>query len=136
MDLSQVNAALARRTLDLSDSHRQLQAGIAGRKEADEGLKASKSESSRLLAEARRLQEHLQALARQILTAQEEERKRMSLTLQDEIAQTLLAFHVRLLALHKELSVSTESFKKEIAITQRLVQESVNVINRFADERL
>ena len=128
MDLSQVNAALARRTLDLSDSRRQLQAGIAGRKETDECLKASKSESSLLLAEARRLQEHLQALARQMLTAQEEERKRMSLTLQDEIAQTLLAIHVRLLALRKGLSVSTESFKKEIAITQRLVQESVKVV--------
>jgi len=133
-ELEQVNEALARRTLDLADSHRDLQEGIARRKDADECLRTSEEESVRLLEEARRLQEHLQELARRILTAQEEERKRLSLTLQDEIAQTLLAIHVRLLALDRELSISTEGFKKEIATTQRLVQESVKTISRFALE--
>jgi signal transduction histidine kinase len=133
-DLEQVSTALARRTLDLAESNRELQEGIARREDADECLRASEEQSVRLLEEARRLQRHLQELAREIMTAQEEERKRLSLTLQDEIAQTLLAIHVRLLALDRELAISAEGFKKEIATTQRLVQESVQTISRFARE--
>ena len=87
-----------------------------------------------LLEEAGHLQKHLQDMARQILSTQEDERKTMSLKLQDEIAQTLLGIQMRLLALDKELSVSTEDFRKEIANTQRLVESSVKTINRFARE--
>ena len=133
-ELEQVNEALTRRTLALADCHRDLQEGIARRKDADECLRVSGEESVRLLEEARRLQQHLQDLARRILTAQEEERRAMSVTLQDEIAQTLLGINVRLLVLQNALSVSTAGFQKEIANTQRLVQESVHTINRFARE--
>ncbi len=131
-ELEQVNKALTRRTIDLADSHRELQEGIARRKDADECLRTSEEESARFLEEARQLQQHLQDLARRILTGEEEERRAMSLTLQDEIAQTLLGIHLRLLALQNALSVSTAGFQKEIANTQRLVQESVDTIDRFA----
>ncbi len=99
---------------------------------ADRCLKPGTAQSATLLAEAGQLQEHLQALTRQILTAEEEERMTMSLTLQDEIAQTLLGIHVRLLALQREVSASAEDFQNEIAATQRLVLESVTTINRYA----
>jgi signal transduction histidine kinase len=133
-DLEELNTVLVRRTHELAESNRELQAGISRRREAEEALKASEAKSSRLLAEARRLQEHLQGLARRIIAAREEEHRVMSLTLQDEIAQTLLGIQMRLLALDCELSASTNTFKKEIATTQRLVQESVKTINRFARE--
>ena len=58
----------------------------------------------------------------------------MSLKLQDEIAQTLVAIHLRLVELDKELTIHTDAFKKEIANTQRLVEESVEIINGCAHE--
>ena len=133
-DLNQLNTTLVRRTLDLADSNRELQQGIAGRKVAVESLESSEGQTGTLLEESRQLQKHLQDMAHQILSAQEDERKTMSLKLQDEIAQTLLGIHVRLLTLDRELSASTEDFKKEIATTQKLVQKSVKTINRFARE--
>lgn len=132
--LAQVNEALVQRTADLTQSHLDLQAGIARREGADDNLKLSQAHAAKLLTEAGQLQQHLSELARQILTAQEEERKKMSLTLQDEIAQTLLGIHVRLLALQREVSASAEDFRNEIATTQRLVRTSVKTINRYARE--
>lgn len=132
--LAELNANLVRNTTDLADSRRALEEGVSQRHEAERGLQTSEVESARLLAEARQLQQHLQELARRILTSQEIERRKMSLALQDEIAQTLLGIQVRLLALQKEVSDSTSDFQKGIATTQRLVQKSVQTINRFARE--
>jgi signal transduction histidine kinase len=86
------------------------------------------------LEESRRLQKHLKQLTHQILSAQEEKRKKISRDLQDEIAQTLLGINVRLLTLKKEAAVNTEGLKKEIAGTQRLVDMSMKSIKRFARE--
>ncbi len=132
--LTQLNATLARRTLALEESQRDLQHGVALRQQAEEALKISGKESGKLLEESRDLGKHLQDLAHQILTSSEEERRKMSLTLQDDVAQTLFAIHVRLLALDKGLTASTEDFKKQIANVQMLVEKSVKVIQRFARE--
>jgi signal transduction histidine kinase len=132
--LAKLNATLVRHTADLADSRRAMEAGVLQRHEAERALLTSEVESTRLLTEAQQLQQHLQELARRILTSQEEERRKMSLTLHDEIAQTLLGIQLRLLALQREVSVSTDGFQKKIATTQRLVQKSVQTINRFARE--
>ncbi|MFZ4768262.1 MAG: histidine kinase, partial [Roseimicrobium sp.] len=97
-------------------------------------LKTSEKASSLLLKESRLLEQHLQDMARQLLSAQEEERRRMSLQLQDDIAQTLLGIHVRLLALKTEASANHAVLTKEITTTQRLVAASVKTIKRFARE--
>jgi signal transduction histidine kinase len=66
------------------------------------------------------------------MSAQEDERSKISRELHDEVAQTLLGINVRLLMLKKDASFDTERLKKEIASTQRLVEESVRSINQFA----
>jgi len=133
-DLDQLNATLTQRTLALAESNRELEVRITERKVAVETLKSSEDRSALLVEEAGQLERHLQAIAHQIMAAHEAERKKMSLTLHDEISQTLLGIHVRLLALDKELSLSAEGFKKEIANTQRLVGRSVKTLNRFVRE--
>lgn len=120
--------------LDLADSNRELKKELQRCKAAEKDLKTSGAESARLLEESRHLQEYLQKMAHQILSAQEDERKKMSLTLQDEIAQTLLGIHIRLLALKNEVTNGRTDFEKEIATTQRLVEKSVRTINRLARE--
>lgn len=132
--MDKLSAKLADQTRDLAESSRDLQEGIARRETADQDLQTSQDRAAALLEESRKLQKHLQDMTHQILTSHEGERKAMSLQLQDEIAQTLLAINIHLAALKKEISLSHTDFKKEIAITQRLVGESVKTINRFALE--
>jgi len=100
----------------------------------EKALNKSEGHSQKLLEESRRLQKHLQGLTHQILTAQEDKRKKLSRDLQDEIAQTLLGINVRLLSLKKEAAVNAKGFKKEIAGTQRLADKAERSIKRFARE--
>jgi signal transduction histidine kinase len=132
--LSRLNKTLGQRTVDLADTNRSLKRGIARRRRAELALQKSGGRSKALLEESRRLQKHLQKLTRQILTAQENKRKKISHDLQDEIAQTLLGINVRLLKLKQDAGAKAKGFKKEIASTQRLVDKSVKSIERFARE--
>ena len=52
--------------------------------------------------------------------------------LNDEIAQTLLGINVRLLTLKRAAKGSPETLAQEIARTERLVEESMQSIDRFA----
>jgi signal transduction histidine kinase len=134
VSLSRLNQTLGRRTVELADSHRSLKQGIVRRKTVEQTLKKSGEHSRKLLKESRDLQKHLQRLAHQILSAQEDKRKNTSRGLHDEIAQTLLGINVRLLTLKKEAAVNAHGLKKEIANTQKLVDKSGKSIERFARE--
>ena len=91
----------------LAASNRSLKQGIAQRKTVEAALKKSGEHYKALLEESLALQEHLRHLTHQILSAQEEERKKISHDLQDEIAQTLLGINVRLLTLKKAAKGNT-----------------------------
>ncbi len=132
--LSRLSQTLGRRTMDLAASHRSLKRDIVQRKTVEQALRKSGEHSRKLLKESRRLQKHLQRLTHQILSAQEDKRKKISRDLHDEIAQTLLGINVRLLTLKKEAAIDASGLKKEIASTQRLVDKSVKIIKRFARE--
>jgi signal transduction histidine kinase len=69
-----------------------------------------------------------------VLAAQEEERKKISRGLQNEIAQTLLGINVRLFSLKQEARCNTKRLKNEIASTQRLVVKSAKSVRRVARE--
>ena len=132
--LTRLGNTLGRRTADLAASHRSLLQGIVRRKTVERALKKSAAHSRKLLNESRRLQEHLQRLTHQILSAHEDNRKEISRDLHDEIAQTLLGINVRLLTLQKEAAGNAHGLKKDIVSTQRLVDKSVKSIKRFARE--
>ena len=132
--LGQLTRTLGRRTVALAAANRSLKQGIIQRQTVEQSLKKSAERSRKLLKESLRLQKHLQRLTYQILLAQEEKRKKNSRNLHDEIAQTLLGINVRLLTLKKETAINAIGLKKEIASTQRLVDKSVKIINRFARE--
>jgi signal transduction histidine kinase len=132
--LSRLSETLGRRTVDLAASHRSLKRDIVQRKTVEQALKKSGEHSKKLLKESRDLQNHLQRLAHQILSAQEDKRKKISRELHDEIAQTLLGINVRLLTLKKAAAINTDGLKKDIVSTQQLVDKSVKSIKRFARE--
>jgi signal transduction histidine kinase len=132
--LTQLNQALDQRTRDLSASNRKLKSEIAKRKVVEQSLRKSERRSGRLLDQSRRLQEELRHLSRWVLSAQEEERKRISRELHDLVAQTLTVINVHLANLRMEATQNTKGLTKNIARTQKLVEKSVDKVHRFARE--
>ena len=132
--LNQQIATLQVRTEELAASNLRFKAEVAQRKEAEKSLQKSEQEHKLLLEQSRQMQEQLRQLHRQVLLAQEEERKAISRELHDEIAQTLAAINIHLAALKIEAAVNTKGLSKKIANTQRLVERSVKIVHRFARE--
>jgi signal transduction histidine kinase len=132
--LSRLNQELSRRTVNLAASSLLLKKQIARRLVVEETLRKSKQHTIQLLQQSRRLQEQLRHLSRRILSTQEEERKRISRELHDVIAQMLTGINVRLAILKVAATANTKGISKKIAHTQRLVEKSVDIVNRFARE--
>ena len=74
--LRKIIETLSQRTVELAASNLELSQEIAHRKTAEAALKKSERHYSELLEQSEQLQEQLRQLSRQILSAQEEERKR------------------------------------------------------------
>jgi len=134
IELNRLNGTLDRRTAELAATNRRLLRGIVRRKGVEAALRKSGQHYTRLLKESLRLQEGLRLLTHQVLAAQEDERKKISRELHNEIAQTLLGIHVRLLSLKQEARNNTKGLKNEIASTQRLVIKSAKSVRRAARE--
>lgn len=132
--VDQLTRTLRRRMGESSASNICLKRSIRLRQGAEESLKKSGQRQGRLLAELHRLQKRLRDLTHASVSLHEDERRRMSVRLHDEIAQALIAVDLRLLTLKKSARSNTESLKKKIAETQRLVKESVKRVDRFANE--
>lgn len=125
---------LSQRTVELAASNMELRQEITQRKAVEKRLKNSERHYSQLLKQSDHLQEELRRLSRQILSAQEDERKKISRELHDVIAQTLTGINVRLANLKKGAAANTKDLDQNIARTQKLVEHSVNLVHRFARE--
>ncbi|MGA9453323.1 MAG: sensor histidine kinase [Verrucomicrobiia bacterium] len=132
--LNQTIQMLNQRSVDLAASNRRLQQEILQRKSVEDSLRKSEQHYSELLEQSRHMQQQLRLLSRQLLSAQEEERKNISRELHDVIAQTLTGINVRLAALKKEAATNTKGLDRNITRTQRLVEHSVNIVHQFARE--
>jgi two-component system, NarL family, sensor histidine kinase DegS len=129
-NLSEVLATLARRTDELAASNRQLQKGVARRKVMEDAFAKRGKHHQKSLEESLELQKRLRQLTHQVLSAQEDERKKISRELQDEIAQTLLGINVRLLTLKQEARSNTKGLKNKIANTEQLVANSAKSVRQ------
>jgi PAS domain S-box-containing protein len=123
-----------RRLEALANTNRGLNREIARRQTVEKALQKSEHHQSRLLKQSQHMQEQLRHLSHQILHAQEEERKRISRELHDEIAQTLVGINVHLAALTQEAEGNPRGLRQKIAQTQRLVEKSVDIVHLFARE--
>jgi signal transduction histidine kinase len=111
---------------------RRLRQERARRVAAEADLKRMELHHGKSLAQARHLQEQMRRLSHQILTVQEEERKRISRELHDEIVQTLTGINVQLANLRMAATMDAKGLHTKIASTQRLVEKSVKIVHRFA----
>jgi signal transduction histidine kinase len=130
VDLRKLMAALDRRTEELANSNRQLRQGVVRRKAMEEACARRGKRHQQCLKESFALQKRLRQLTHQVLAAQEDERKKISHELQDEIAQTLLGINVRLLCLKEEARTNTHGLENTIASTQRLVANSARSVRQ------
>ncbi len=111
----------------LANANLELKLEIVHREMAEQALKMGE-------AEARQMQEQLRHLSHQLLLTQEDERKRISRELHDEIVQTLVGINVHLASLTVKSPVDLKDLRTKIARTQRLVEKSVEIVHRFARE--
>lgn len=132
--LKQLNKTLHQRTVELAAANRQLKQKSIQNQAAEKTLRETQQHYVKLLADSYRMQEQLRLLSHRLLSAQEEERKKISRELHDEIAQTLTGINVHLAALKVEATVNTKDLKKKIASTQHMVEKSVDIVHRFARE--
>jgi len=127
--VNQLTQALNKRAMESAASTRDLEKSIVQRQTAEAALKKSGKDRAKLVRKSNSLHTLLHEQTRKILSAQENERHKTSLQLQDEVAQALLAINIRLLSLRKSAKANTEKFSKEIATTQRLVLESIQKVS-------
>ncbi|HLX65239.1 MAG TPA: sensor histidine kinase [Planctomycetota bacterium] len=132
LDAPRVGAQLTLCRAQLSASNKRLRLEVGRRKAAVEKLEHQEQHLSTLLAQSLQMQEHLRQLSRELLCAQEEERKTISRELHDDIAQTLTGINVHLATLKNEAAANTKGLTKKIANTQRIVKKSVEIVHQFA----
>ena len=111
---------------------RQLKSEVARREKVQQALEASEQHYGVLLGKSRQMQEHLRRLSHELLCAQEEERKRISRDLHDQVGQSLTAINVKLTTLNRAAKVNASSLKTQLAGTQRLLEKSMTVVHGFA----
>jgi len=132
--ISRFRRAEVTRLERLALANKKLKKEIVERHKAEKALKESEAHYVQLFQRSLHMQEQLRHLSRQLLLAQEEERKRISRELHDEIVQTLVGINVHLASLKVKARVNIKDLMKQISQTQRLVENSVNTVHRFARE--
>lgn len=130
--LRQRNETLHQHTAALAEGNRRLLREIARRQAGELTIIKGREQYQKLFEESLLMQRKLRRLTRQILSAQEEERKNISRELHDEVVQTLVGINVQLSALGRGAADGATRFKANLARTQRLVENSVNEVHRFA----
>jgi signal transduction histidine kinase len=133
-DLEQRHDTLQRHSAALARGNRRLQREINRRRAGEVIIREGRQQYQKLFAESQLMQKKLRQMTRQMILAQEEERKEISRELHDEVVQTLVGISVQLATLTKGASVGLHTLKERIARTQRLVTHSVNAVHRFARE--
>jgi PAS domain S-box-containing protein len=118
----------------LAVANRELTREIVRRQAVEKSLKKSEQHYALLFEQSRHMQDQLRLLSRQVMSAQEEERKKISRELHDVIAQTLTGINIQLAALKIKATLKSKGLERSIGRTQQLVVHSVNIIHRFARE--
>lgn len=132
--LQKRNASLSAQSAKLAKGNQRLELEIMRRKTGQAVILQGKAEYQKLFLESQVMQKKLRQLTHQIISAQEEERKEISRELHDEVVQTLVGINVQLSTLNRAASTDLDTLQAKIARTQRLVENSVDAVHRFARE--
>lgn len=123
-----------RRVEALDAANQEANREIARRRAVETTLRETERVQAALLTESRELHAQLRHVTRQILQAQEDERKSISRELHDEVAQILAGINVQLAALTKAAAANPKEMRRRIGNARKLVAQSINIVHRFARE--
>lgn len=132
--VQELTRTLQQRKRETATSKRKLKQGIVRRQSAEAASRNLKLERAQLLKESQKLQHRLRYRLRKLMGMQEEGQRKHSRNLRNEIAQTLLALDIRLLALKEAGLASLKNLSKEIAETEGLVRQSGKTLKRLAHD--
>jgi signal transduction histidine kinase len=118
--LQQLNGTLEERNVELARINAELEDEISERRRTEQALRES--------------EENLRHLSQRVLHVQEEERKRISRELHDEVGQSLTAVNVDLAMLKKTRTPTPAQLEKKLTDAQRQVEQTMETVHRFARE--
>jgi signal transduction histidine kinase len=131
--LQQINGVLAERNEELALSNSQLEEEIRVRRRTEEALRESKDHYYQLFQQAHAMEGDLRELSAKVLSAHEDERKRISRELHDEVGQALTAVDVAIAMLKKQLRTD-KAFERTFAEAEQLLAQSMETVHSFARE--
>jgi signal transduction histidine kinase len=111
----------------------RLEEEIAELQRAETAMREGKDHYFHLYQNARAMEAKLRELSAQVLSAQEDERKRISRELYDEIGQALVAVKVTI-AMLKIRAASDPAFQGHVAEAERLLERTMETVHSFARE--
>jgi two-component system sensor histidine kinase DegS len=133
LKLQDLIATLEKRNVQLAGMNLELKNEIGERKRTERALRDSERHYRQLFDQASLMQENLRRLSNEILHVQEEERKRISRELHDEVGQALTAVSMNLAVL-QITPLASALFRQKLADTQRLIEQTMETVHRFARE--
>lgn len=110
----------------------RLKRDIVQQRVTSDALAASQLLTNKLLKESHSMRLAQQHLTRRLITAQEDERKRISRDLHDVIAQSLTGINLSLAGLLSHPDAIPPDLRKKLTLTQHLIEQSVDTVHRFA----
>ena len=116
----------------LQQRNRDLESEIRERRRVERALRQSELHYQRLFKEAKAMQENLRELSNEILRTQEDERKRISRELHDEIGQSLTAISVTLTTLEHQGAWNSRASSEQLVNAQKLLKETMLAVHGFA----
>lgn len=131
--LQQINGVLAERNEELALANAHLEEEIRVRRRAEEALREHKDHYFKLFQQAHAMEKDLRELSARVLSAQENERKRISRELHDEVGQALTAVNVAIAMLKKRVR-SDKAFERKVAKAEQLLAQSMEMVHSFARE--
>jgi PAS domain S-box-containing protein len=118
----------------LAAANRKLEKEIELRRASEVALRASEQRFRKLLYQSRLLQARLRLMTHEMLKAQEDQRKKISRELHDEVSQILLGVNVQLEIFAKVAVLNPKGVRKAIGPVRRMVEAAVRIVHRFARE--
>jgi signal transduction histidine kinase len=130
-ELLELNETLAASNQQLAKSNERLRDKIQQQEVTATVSRDNEKHYRWLFEEAQKREESLRNLSRQLLRAQEDQRKAISRELHDEVGQALTAISLQIDAFRKGGSADSEW---KIQETKRLLQDSMERVHRFCRE--
>ena len=128
-------AERTQRRLDmLTASNGKLKREIVRRLAGETALRASEHRAQLLLGESLQLQSRLRQLAHRMLRVQEDQKRKISRELHDDISQLLVGIVVHLANFTRAAELNPAGIRRTIGPMRRLVEKSVLVVHQFARE--